>query len=460
MGIPIFWILLGVGLLAAPAAGQDLSLRFFGNGVAAPQQDRVKIRLDGPARPVDVGATDFTVEFWMKAGSGNGSGNCVSGGDGWINGNILIDRDVFGGGDLGDYGLSLFGGNGRIAFGVAVGGSGQTLCGATNVIDGAWHHIAATRRASDGLLRLFVDGQLDASADGPDGDASYADGRSTGYPDSDPFLVLGAEKHDAGAAYPSYRGWLDELRLSTVLRYTGSFTPPAAPFTSDAATAALYHFDEGPVGPCTGMVLDSSGAAGGPSDGTCEYGGSPAGPLYSADSPFHPPPPPLCGAAPLSSCRAAGRSTVLLRKHADPARDTLVWKWLKGDATALADFGVPLLTTDYALCVYDASGGPGTLVVAAAAAPGFGWRALGSGFSFTNAGAPGGLSKLLLQSGVQGRAKVLAKGKGPDLALPSPLPFGANPVAIVQLVNREGECWSTTFTGAARSDAGLLKARN
>lgn len=58
-----------------------------------------------------------------------------------------------------------------------------------------------------------------------------------------------------------YAGWLDELRLSTVLRYTANFTPPAAPFTPDAATAALYHFDEG----SGTAILDGSGAPGGPS---------------------------------------------------------------------------------------------------------------------------------------------------------------------------------------------------
>ena len=47
------------------------SLRFFGTGSG--DIDRVKIQLDAPARPVDVGG-DFTLEFWMKTASGNGSG--------------------------------------------------------------------------------------------------------------------------------------------------------------------------------------------------------------------------------------------------------------------------------------------------------------------------------------------------------------------------------------------------
>ncbi|MEW6569498.1 MAG: carboxypeptidase regulatory-like domain-containing protein, partial [Chloroflexota bacterium] len=41
------------------------SLRFYGNGYG--DLDRVKILIDAPARPADVGATDFTLEWWMKA---------------------------------------------------------------------------------------------------------------------------------------------------------------------------------------------------------------------------------------------------------------------------------------------------------------------------------------------------------------------------------------------------------
>ncbi len=262
-----------------PAPRGGSSLRFFGTGSG--DVDRVKIPLDAPPRPVDVGGS-FTLEWWMKTAAGNASGACTPGGDSWINGNILIDRDVFGAGDAGDYGVSLFGSGGRLAFGVAVGGTGNTICGATNVADGAWHHVAVTRDGGTGALRLYVDGALDAEDSGPLGDVAYRDGRATAYPDSDPFLVLGAEKHDAGAAYPSYHGWLDELRVSTGIRYTAPFTPPAQPLAADPGTVALYHFDEG-----NGAVLvDEAGAAGGPSDGIVRVGGAAGGPQWSTDTPF------------------------------------------------------------------------------------------------------------------------------------------------------------------------------
>ncbi len=275
-------VVVGLSLCAAlvPARASTLSLRFYGHGTAG--IDRVKIPIDAPPRPADIGNGDFTLEFWMKAlSSENGAGACVPGLDGWINGNVIFDRDVFGTGDYGDYGISLF--EDGLAFGVNKGASGTGLCGTIEVDDGAWHHVAVTRSAS-GTLRLWVDGVADGTAAGPSGNISYRDGRSTSYP-NDPFLVIGAEKHDAGPAYPSFSGWIDEVRLSSVVRYTAPFTPPTAPFVADGDTVALYHFEEGPPGPCTGSVLDSSGASGGPSHGVCAYGGSGTpGPVYSTDA--------------------------------------------------------------------------------------------------------------------------------------------------------------------------------
>jgi hypothetical protein len=264
------------------------SLRYYGNGVN--DIDRVKIRIDNPADnnpgpPADVGATDFTIEFWLRATNDNTAGaiSCGSNYD-WINGNVVIDRDRFS--KPRAFGISL--GAGRPVFGVNVDNFSRTICAGSDLRDGAWHHVAVQRRVSDGFLWLYVDGVLEASGDGPDGDISYPD---DGNPEefcslpscafSDPFLVIGAEKHDAGPQYPSFSGWVDELRLSTVLRYSGaSFAVPVQPFVADGQTAALYHFDEG-----TGDFIGDS-AFNGASPGVRRFGGSPAGPVWSADTPF------------------------------------------------------------------------------------------------------------------------------------------------------------------------------
>jgi hypothetical protein len=270
--------------------GAGSSLRFFGFG--RDDVDRVKIRVDDPATnapgpPVDVGAEDFTIELWMRARADeNDAADVLCGANlAWIEGNILVDRDRYGQGRK--FGLSIAGG--RFVFGVTGDGTGdRTICGATDVLDDAWHHVAVQRRRSDGRMWLFVDGRLEAEDDGPDGDVSYPDDGVPGsFCDgpcdfSDPFIVIGAEKHDAGAAYPSYSGYVDELRVSRVLRYDGDFTPTNAPFATDGDTVGLYHFDEG----SGDVVADTSGALGGPSDGLRRLGGSPPGPVWSPDSPF------------------------------------------------------------------------------------------------------------------------------------------------------------------------------
>ncbi len=258
------------------------SLRFFGNGYA--DIDRVKIPID-PHIPADVGAEDFTLEWWMKAIPGeNSAGACTPGGDNWIFGNMIFDRDVFGDGDHGDYGVSLA--DGRIAFGIGRGSESHTVCGETDLADGAWHHVAVTR-ALDEQMQIYVDGKLDGAGSGPAGDISYRDGRSTSYPD-DPYLVIGAEKHDLDRVlYPSFSGWLNEIRLSNVVRYAAEFARPEDPFLPDENTVALYHLDEG-VG---NVINDTSGAAGGPSHGLRKYGGVTNGPEWTDDTLWYVPPP-------------------------------------------------------------------------------------------------------------------------------------------------------------------------
>lgn len=258
------------------------SLRFSGSATA--DVDRVKIPID-PQVVADVGR-DFTIELWMKADPGaNATSTCQADSDGWTYGNILLDRDIVGDGDYGEYGVSV--GGGRIAFGVGRAGRTQTLCGLIDVADGRWHHVALTRRASDGQMRIYVDGTESAQGIGPIGDISYRDGRPTASP-QDPFLVLGASKRDASEGSQGFTGYVDELRISTRIRYQTPFDRPIAAFTADGDTALLLHFDEGPAGPCVSTVTDTSGKA---THGQCRHGGTgTTGPLYTVDVPFSPAP--------------------------------------------------------------------------------------------------------------------------------------------------------------------------
>jgi len=262
----------------AIAAGH--SLRFFGAGSG--DVDRVKIQIDNPSNglpgpPADVGGTDFTLEFWLMASAAQNTAAAVTCGanQAWTAGNVVVDRDRAGADRK--YGIAIAGG--KVAFGVSGNGTGNlTLCSASPVLDSAWHHIAVQRRIGDGNLWLFVDGKLEAQAIGPGGDISYPDAAAAAQP-NDPYLVLGAQKYDTGLAFS---GWLDEMRISTKLRYTTDFSRPRAPFVSDRFTAALYHFDEG-----DGATLFDTAGAVGSASGQIKRGGAANGPAWMPDSPFN-----------------------------------------------------------------------------------------------------------------------------------------------------------------------------
>jgi hypothetical protein len=100
--------------------------------------------------------------------------------------------------------------------------------------------------------------------------------------------VIGAEKHDINrTTYPSFSGWIDEVRLSNSIRYTGDFVRPAQRFTADPNTVGLWHLDEG----FGNVINDSSGFSGGPSQGVRKYGGETNGPEWTDDTLWYVPPP-------------------------------------------------------------------------------------------------------------------------------------------------------------------------
>ena len=278
------------------------SLRFY--GVYNDEENRVRIPIDdptdsNPGPPADIGAQDFTIEWWMKALPGENNASAITCGENndWLTGNMIFDRDRFG--EDRSYGVSMAGE--MLVFGVSGDGSGDlTICGTSNLADGTWHHLALQRSSSDGWMQLFVDGVMEAEGDGPDGDISYPDdyippdlcGASGDQPcvNSDPYLVIGAEKHRSSSTHPSFNGWLDGIRFSNVLRYSADFTVPADRFAADENTVSLYQFNEG----FGNLIHDTSAFSGGPSDGERIYGGVINGPEWTDDTHWYvaPPAPP------------------------------------------------------------------------------------------------------------------------------------------------------------------------
>src|SRR6185295_13922404 len=145
-----------------------------------------------------------------------------------------------------------------------------------------------------------------------------------------------------------------------------------------------------------------------------------------------------CARTPMAGCRTPilpGKATLVVKDKTPDTRDRLTWRWMKGAATAKSDFGNPLTTTGYRLCVYD--GTPDLIARATAPAgdtcpAGACWRATSSGFKYTDAAlTPDGVKTLALRAGVAGRASISLKGTGPLLDLPA-LPVPILPV-VAQL---------------------------
>ena len=152
----------------------------------------------------------------------------------------------------------------------------------------------------------------------------------------------------------------------------------------------------------------------------------------------------LCAALPRSGCRTARRSLLLIERPGNPGKDRLVWKWVKGEPTALGEFGDPLATASYALCVY--AGTAAALALAIEVPPhGSLWEPIGAkGFAYADrAGGSAGVQTIVLKGSNKARAKLVVKGKGaglPDVPLPQPLPLAA------QLVNSDTSvCWEAVY---------------
>jgi hypothetical protein len=167
---------------------------------------------------------------------------------------------------------------------------------------------------------------------------------------------------------------------------------------------------------------------------------------------------PTCASAPVQGCRtpAVAQKAFLRLVQGTPR---LVWKWTRGAATTVADFGNPTAATSYSFCVY---GGSQLLMTATAPAGGTCggrpcWIARSSGFRYSNRlYTPTGVGRLDLRAGVAGQAKINLKGKGALLAVPT-LPIQTLPVTA-QLVNSTGTCWAGTFTTTRRNDAAQFNA--
>ena len=114
-------------------------------------------------------------------------------------------------------------------FEVTSGGSGIIDSGwvaAAELTANRWYHVAVVKNGND--YNLYVDGVSKWSVTDSSTD-TFSGPLYIGY-------------LDAGSTYP-LNGYMDEIRISNVARYTANFTPDTTEFSTDANTKLLIHGD-------------------------------------------------------------------------------------------------------------------------------------------------------------------------------------------------------------------------
>jgi cysteine-rich repeat protein len=166
----------------------------------------------------------------------------------------------------------------------------------------------------------------------------------------------------------------------------------------------------------------------------------------------------VCTPAPLAGCRTSEATKSQLQiKDREDLKDQVKWKWTRGAVTPKLDYGTPLTTTDYRLCIY-ANGA----LVSRTHIPAGGvcltkpcWKETKVGYVYKDKEAtPDGITGLTLKEGlVPGKAKISLKGKGVNVDTPD-LPL-ALPVTV-QLRAANGVCWESVHSAPAQKNDELL----
>jgi probable HAF family extracellular repeat protein/cysteine-rich repeat protein len=174
----------------------------------------------------------------------------------------------------------------------------------------------------------------------------------------------------------------------------------------------------------------------------------------------------ICGhlVEPSASCTApvqAKGANLAITEPPSPKPQQVVFRWGKGPAVPLANFGTPT-SEDVRLCVYDQTGSTYTLAFggSASVAGGGAWIARSTGWKFkSRSGAPDGITDTTLTaSNAPLKAKLQAKAKG-HLSIEA-LPLQKSPRAVAQLKTSQGECWGASFSSATKNSTTAFRARS
>ena len=166
-----------------------------------------------------------------------------------------------------------------------------------------------------------------------------------------------------------------------------------------------------------------------------------------------------CIGAPAASCRApvAGKSQLTVRRTDVDVANRLTWRWRSRQGTIVDDFGDPVFTDDYTLCLF---GGPsGTTLLSRTALLAGSlcgdrtcWSPTGRGWRWKDRERRTGVASLKLGAASTGKASIRVLGGGVSLELAA-LPV--EPPVLVQLRAGDGACWEAAYSGVEQTDSSL-----
>ena len=174
----------------------------------------------------------------------------------------------------------------------------------------------------------------------------------------------------------------------------------------------------------------------------------------------------LCAAGPLPDCTslADGKASLTIKKTDDPKQSSLKYKWRAGDTPISADFGDPLASDTYALCVYT---GASTLVAQADANAGGTcgdkpcWKTRNGTYKFKDRDrTPNGMGAMDLKS-KDGILTGFSVSAAKSNLVVSDLSGVTMPltVQVQRGGSLPGQCWESNFTAATKQTSEKISAK-
>ena len=164
---------------------------------------------------------------------------------------------------------------------------------------------------------------------------------------------------------------------------------------------------------------------------------------------------------PICVAPTAGASRLSMSRLSDAHRRSLSWTW-KGGPIDTADLVAPM-TTPYALCVYDHSGGAARL---AARVP-IGnplcptcWTSSAQGHRYHQRIGASGSTHLVLHASGDSVGAFQVKASAEFVAPTTTLPMSADPKVTAQLRNAVGGCWGADYMTPLRDDSERFTAKS